>query len=164
MLALAREERSAGDNAVLTVQDPGVGIAEKDLPHIFEWFYRGTDSTGEIDDTGLGLAGARQFVEQHGGTITVESQVGGGIPSPSTYRSICQPIACHRSVSPRLNSARSARCDQPASIGTTHLYFPFEAVETVAYDAVTVTCTKDDCGALFSTKPAFLDEESENRY
>jgi PAS domain S-box-containing protein len=59
--------------AVLSVRDQGMGIPEADLPHIFERFRRGSNVTERTSGTGIGLAGAKQIVEQHGGAITVES-------------------------------------------------------------------------------------------
>jgi signal transduction histidine kinase len=53
--------------AVLTVSDTGLGIDSDLLPHIFEPFFRGDDTSG--DGLGVGLAIARQLVELHGGTI-----------------------------------------------------------------------------------------------
>jgi signal transduction histidine kinase len=64
--------------AVLTVQDDGIGIPSVDLPRIFERFHRGSNVTGSISGSGVGLAGAKQIVEQHGGSITVESREGEG--------------------------------------------------------------------------------------
>jgi signal transduction histidine kinase len=64
--------------AVVQVRDPGVGIPEADLPHIFERFRRGANVTGTTQGTGLGLASARQIVEQHDGQITVATEVGSG--------------------------------------------------------------------------------------
>jgi len=63
--------------AVLSVQDNGVGIPAADLPHIFERFWRGSNVGGTVG-AGIGLAGARQIVEQHGGTIAVASTEGKG--------------------------------------------------------------------------------------
>lgn len=60
--------------AILSVKDEGMGISPKDQPHLFEPFYRGTNVT-HIQGTGLGLSIVKQFVELHGGTITVESQL-----------------------------------------------------------------------------------------
>ena len=64
------------NHVTLLVQDTGIGIAEENLPHIFERFYRtaraqSSSSTG----TGLGLAIAKEIVELHNGTIEVTSQV-----------------------------------------------------------------------------------------
>jgi PAS domain S-box-containing protein len=64
--------------AVLTVRDSGLGIPAADLPYIFERFYRAGNVAGRIPGSGIGLAAARQIVEQHGGTIAVESREGGG--------------------------------------------------------------------------------------
>jgi signal transduction histidine kinase/FixJ family two-component response regulator len=64
--------------AQVIVRDQGIGIPEADLPHIFEQFQRAGNTRSKIKGTGIGLASARQVVEQHNGTITVESQEGAG--------------------------------------------------------------------------------------
>jgi signal transduction histidine kinase len=63
---------------VLTVRDRGMGIPGPDQERIFERFQRGTNVVGRIAGTGIGLAGARQIVEQHGGSISVKSQINRG--------------------------------------------------------------------------------------
>jgi len=67
-----------GDWAVLAVEDTGVGIPAADLPHLFERYWRGSNVTGRIAGSGLGLSGARGIIEQHGGTISVASAEGQG--------------------------------------------------------------------------------------
>jgi signal transduction histidine kinase len=64
--------------AVLQVRDHGLGIPEADLPRIAEPFYRAGNVAHRIQGTGVGLAGSRQTVEQHGGRLTVESREGKG--------------------------------------------------------------------------------------
>ncbi len=61
------------------ISDTGAGIPKKDLPHVFERFYRGDTSrnTGK-GGSGLGLAIAKQIVEDHGGTISARSEEGEG--------------------------------------------------------------------------------------
>jgi signal transduction histidine kinase len=78
ILSLATEESANGQTAVLSVRDEGIGILPDELPHVFDRFYRGTNVVGHIAGTGIGLAGARQIVEQHGGSMAVESTPGGG--------------------------------------------------------------------------------------
>jgi signal transduction histidine kinase len=64
--------------AVLTVHDEGVGIPAADLPHIFEWYRRASNTSGKISGAGIGLASARHIVELHGGSIMANSEEGGG--------------------------------------------------------------------------------------
>ncbi|MEA3194895.1 MAG: hypothetical protein QOD26_3228 [Betaproteobacteria bacterium] len=65
-------------DAILTVRDRGIGIPGQDQSRVFERFQRGTNVEGRFQGTGIGLAGAKQIVEQHGGAITLKSQVGKG--------------------------------------------------------------------------------------
>ncbi len=60
------------------VCDAGVGIPEAGLPHIFERFHRGSNVVGTIGGTGVGLASVQQLVEEHRGTVRVESVEGCG--------------------------------------------------------------------------------------
>jgi len=64
--------------ALLSVRDEGIGIPRADVPRIFDRFYRGHNVVGVIPGNGVGLAGVRQIVEQHGGTIDVDSIEGQG--------------------------------------------------------------------------------------
>jgi len=63
----------------ITVSDTGAGIPAEDLPYIFDRFWRGDKSRTRTEgSSGLGLAITKQLVLAHGGTITVESEVGKG--------------------------------------------------------------------------------------
>ncbi len=67
-----------GDKVLVEVVDTGVGISDKDMPHVFERFYRGTAKTPAgktLDPRGLGqgLYVARAVAEAHGGYLTVNS-------------------------------------------------------------------------------------------
>ncbi len=70
---------AAIERIALSVQDTGPGVTPKDLPHIFERFYRGEAARDyKIPGTGLGLAIARDIVTALGGALTVESEPGQG--------------------------------------------------------------------------------------
>jgi PAS domain S-box-containing protein len=65
--------------AVLRIEDEGIGIAPGELVRVFEWFSRADNARQSgIAGTGIGLAGAREIVAQHGGSISVESTEGRG--------------------------------------------------------------------------------------
>ncbi|MBA2556423.1 MAG: response regulator, partial [Chloroflexi bacterium] len=65
--------------ARISVRDDGPGITLADLPHIFERFYRGSESAARHQPgTGIGLALAQELVALHGGTLEVESEEGAG--------------------------------------------------------------------------------------
>jgi two-component system sensor histidine kinase MprB len=59
------------------VRDHGPGVADDDLPYVFDRFYRGANARGR-QGSGLGLAIVRQVAEQHGGTVTAENSPDGG--------------------------------------------------------------------------------------
>ncbi len=77
------ELRSEGGWAVVEVSDTGPGIPSRELPRIFERFYRvDVARSRATGGTGLGLAIVKHVVERHGGTVEVESELGRG----STFR------------------------------------------------------------------------------
>ena len=68
-----------GGMVEIAVTDTGVGIAETDLAAVFEEFKQvGTDYTRKAEGTGLGLPLAKRFVELHGGTMRLTSEIGKG--------------------------------------------------------------------------------------
>ena len=71
-----RVEVRVADGEVV-VRDHGPGIAEQDLPHVFDRFYRSTNARG-LPGSGLGLAIVRQVAESHGGSATAENAEGRG--------------------------------------------------------------------------------------
>lgn len=68
-----------GDDALLEVEDTGVGISEEFQPHVFEAFKQESDGLRrEYEGSGLGLSIVQQLVEAHGGDIELESEEGTG--------------------------------------------------------------------------------------
>ena len=61
----------------VTVRDHGPGIADEDLPYVFDRFYRARSARG-MPGSGLGLAIVRQVAEAHGGEVAAEHADGGG--------------------------------------------------------------------------------------
>ena len=79
------------DYVQLDVEDTGVGIAPRDLPHIFDRFYR-VRSRAEMEvGVGLGLSVVQQLLQKCGGTIRVNSEMGKG----TTFQ-VLLPIYCAR--------------------------------------------------------------------
>jgi signal transduction histidine kinase len=70
---LTLEAGRSNSHLSLWVTDTGIGIPEEMLPKIFEPYF-----TSKSNGSGLGLAIARRIAEAHGGTLTVESEVGNG--------------------------------------------------------------------------------------
>jgi len=71
--------QNGGDKIKIAVEDRGIGIAPKDLKHVFEPFFRSERVIDEqIHGNGLGLSLVKQTVEAHGGTIEVKSEIGKG--------------------------------------------------------------------------------------
>ncbi|HEY6008005.1 MAG TPA: ATP-binding protein, partial [Geobacteraceae bacterium] len=77
--AISISATAAGETVTISVADTGIGIPAKDLPRIFERFYRvDAARSRELGGTGLGLAIVKHIVLLMGGGVTVESTPGKG--------------------------------------------------------------------------------------
>ena len=70
--------RDEGSAFALSVRDPGIGIPPSEIDAVFERFRRGSNVAGRFSGSGIGLAGVRHIVEQHGGSVEVTSALGRG--------------------------------------------------------------------------------------
>lgn len=78
----------------IEISDNGVGIPEKDLPHIFDRFYRADASrNSRKGGSGLGLAIAKKIIEDHGGIIWADSKVGEGTTTGFTLKKVKEDTA-----------------------------------------------------------------------
>ena len=78
VVRIAQRRTENGEAAVLSVRDQGLGIPARELPRIFERFSRADNVAGQVAGTGIGLSGSKRIVEQHGGSIEIESEEGRG--------------------------------------------------------------------------------------
>lgn len=70
----------AGTRASVAIDDHGPGVAEHDLPRLFEPFFRSAQARlDHPDGTGLGLAMTRRIIHRHGGSVTARNQECGGL-------------------------------------------------------------------------------------
>jgi signal transduction histidine kinase/DNA-binding response OmpR family regulator len=129
----------------IAVQDTGIGIAEEELPRVFERFHQADAShTRRYGGSGVGLALVRELVALHGGSITACSQVGEG----STFR-VCLPLgAAHlqpHEIGPALADdlvaaqATSRWVERPVEAS-----LPGEAAEVVTADPRPLVLLVDD--------------------
>ena len=70
--------RRDGRGAVLTVRDDGIGISKADQAHIWQRFWQADAARGDESGTGLGLSMVKEIAEFHGGSVSVESELGKG--------------------------------------------------------------------------------------
>ena len=70
---------NGGDHACILVSDTGVGMSRDEIPKVFEKFYQiDPHHTGQVRGFGLGLFYAREFIHQHGGSVSMDSEPGLG--------------------------------------------------------------------------------------
>lgn len=112
------------------MSDTGIGIAQKDQQRIFERFVQVDSSVSRrYNGTGLGLALAKEYTEMHGGTISVESELGSGSTFIVRLPEVPRPERWHNpsTVGEDLNDAVNA--ELPNGAGA------FEAAQQGGVDA-----------------------------
>jgi signal transduction histidine kinase len=104
--------RSDGGSGLITVRDEGVGIADQDLPRLFNRFERiHNRETSHIGGTGLGLYLSRELARQHNGDLVVDSRPGKG----STF-TLTVPLAVSHAVPQQELVPEPAAATQPERI------------------------------------------------
>jgi signal transduction histidine kinase len=88
VIAVEGVSQGGSPQARITVTDQGMGIPVADLPHVFDRYYRAGNVGRTTTGSGVGLAGVKQIVEQHGGSIEIHSVEGRG-----TTVSVVLPLA-----------------------------------------------------------------------
>ncbi|MBQ3890140.1 MAG: ATP-binding protein, partial [Lachnospiraceae bacterium] len=71
-------ESASDDTVKIIVKDNGRGMSEKEVSRLFDRYYRGGNTSQKTGGTGLGMAIARQIIEQSGGRVEVMSKVAEG--------------------------------------------------------------------------------------
>lgn len=106
------------DNQVIvTVEDSGVGIASSDIDHIWDKFYRTSQSAHVTKGSGLGLYLVRYFIELHEGEVFVESQVGRGTKIGFRLPILeAKPKIREESFPPRISADTEEKGERVASI------------------------------------------------
>jgi signal transduction histidine kinase len=77
------------EQATVLVRDSGIGIAQTDLPFIFDRFYRADPSRGQVEGSGLGLSIAKWIAEMHHANLSVTSEANKGTTFQLVFR-ICE--------------------------------------------------------------------------
>jgi two-component system sensor histidine kinase ChiS len=117
--------KSEGDWLYVTISDTGIGIASERFNDIFQMFSQGDGSDErEQGGAGIGLAITKQLVELHGGTVSVESEVGIGskftisLPLSGTTREMLSPpVQMDQLLSRVVEDVRLADSVQPVAVG-----------------------------------------------
>ena len=88
-------QATASEHVTIQVRDTGFGIPPEDLPRLFQKFYRiNRPEHMQLEGTGLGLSIVKTIVEQHGGTISVDSELGKG----SVFTIALEPVTRARAA------------------------------------------------------------------
>ncbi|THU36121.1 response regulator [Niastella caeni] len=103
-------------NAVIRIEDSGVGMSEEIIQHAFDPFFQGEYEN--YKGTGLGLALSKELIELHKGTVAVKSEKGKGTTFEIRFPLTAMQVAAQASAAPALNHIIS----EDAKIYTTELY------------------------------------------
>lgn len=138
-----------GQGVAVTVRDTGVGIAEHELPRLFERFHRIEGAAGRsIEGSGIGLALVQELVLLHGAEMIVESQVGHG-----TAFTITLPFGTAHLPADRVSSK-----SEPATLGHRYSGFVAEALRWLPANVM-----KDEPSYSGSEEPRDIQSPIEQR-
>ena len=142
--------KSEDGDAVVLVTDDGIGIAERDLPVIFERFRQADGSTQRrFSGVGIGLSLARELAEEHGGSLTAASRLGAGstftlrLPSRPAPAGTSDPGARPVATAPSdILTAQLHEADRFVALGTDDT--TPEPAKSIPHDAATVLIIDDE--------------------
>lgn len=105
---------SEADRLLIAVVDTGIGIAAKDLPHIFERFWRAENSRKVTSGgSGIGLALTKGLIERQGGEIEVESELGKGTTFRFWLPAFQPSVVSHQFTWPACDIGESRKVARP---------------------------------------------------
>ncbi|HLZ69646.1 MAG TPA: PAS domain-containing sensor histidine kinase [Dehalococcoidia bacterium] len=97
LITVGRVDAGGQPSALLRVIDHGIGIPERDLPHVIERFFGAGNARDRAPDGGSGLAETWEIVRQHGGDVTIASREGQG-----TTVTVTLPLGRQPEAGPRV--------------------------------------------------------------
>lgn len=88
------ESETSEDLFIMTVKDTGIGIAEKEIPYLFDRYYQNKNKSYQrFESSGIGLAYTKEIIERHLGTIVCQSQSGTEPALPGSTFTITLPVS-----------------------------------------------------------------------
>lgn len=136
---------AVGETVELTVRDTGIGIAEAELPRLFERFHRVEGARGRtFEGSGIGLALVQELVRLHGGSVQVTSTIGSG-----TIFTVALPLG-----TAHLPAAHISQQPAAATVQTNAAAFVEEALRWLPADELVAEAASEHSSSVEVVTPA----------